>query len=214
MKKFWKITRYTLLGILLLIVFLWLAIQTTPVQNWLASKITSKLSKDLNTTIRIKKVDFALFNRMLLKGTLVQDRNKDTLLYAGTAEVRITDWFFFKDKIELKYIALKDARINFERTDSVWNYQFLVDYFSGPKKTSGRSTIKYNFKVVDLENVSLVKKDGWVGENQIIKIGSLKMDPEQVDLENKVAHIRTLALVKPEFYLYKYAGNRAPAAKS
>ncbi|MGB8193248.1 MAG: hypothetical protein WCF67_15065 [Chitinophagaceae bacterium] len=209
MKKFWKITRYTLLGILLLIVFAWLAIQTTPVQNWLAGKVTARLSKDLNTTIRIKKVDFALFNKMLLEGMLVQDRKKDTLLYAGTVEVRITDWFFFKDNIELKYIALKNAQINFERSDSVWNYQFLVDYFSGPKKTnSNRKTIDYNFKVVDLENVSLVQKDGWLGQNQIIRIGSLKMDPEDVDLIKKVAHIKTLAVTRPEFFLYKYAGKK------
>ena len=123
LKKFWKITRFVLLGILLLIVFAWLAIQTTPVQNWLAKKVTNRLSRDLNTNISIKKVDFALFNKMLLEGTLVEDRNKDTLLYAGTVEVRITDWFFFKDNIELKYIGLKNAQINFQRTDSVWNYQ-------------------------------------------------------------------------------------------
>jgi len=198
---------------MLLIVFAWLAIQTTPVQNWLAGKVTSKLSKDLNTTISIKKVDFALFNKMLLEGTLVEDRNKDTLLYAGTVEVRITDWFFFKDNIELKYIALKDAKINFERTDSVWNYQFLVDYFSGPKKAKKGRTIEYNFKIVDLENVALVQKDGWLGANQIIKIGSLKMDPENVDLNQKIAHIKSLTVVKPELYLYKYRGNRGPRPK-
>ncbi|HYE54027.1 MAG TPA: hypothetical protein VD996_04260, partial [Chitinophagaceae bacterium] len=214
MKKFWKIARYTLLGIMLLLVFAWLAIQTTPVQNWLAQKVTSKLSRDLNTTIRIKKVDFALFNKMLLEGTLVEDRNKDTLLYAGTVEVRITDWFFFKDNIELKHIGLKNAMINFERTDSIWNYQFLVDYFSGPKKTKGGKTIEYNFKIVDLENVALVQKDAWLGQNQIIKVGALKMDPEDVDLNQKMAHIRTLTLVKPEFYLYKYRGNRGPRTRS
>lgn len=206
MKKFWKITRYTLLAILLLIVFAWLAIQTTPVQNWLARQVTTRLSRDLNTTIRIKKVNFALFNRMLLEGTLVQDRNRDTLLYAGTAEVRITDWFFFKNNIELKYIALKNAQINFQRTDSVWNYQFLVDYFSAPKKVRSGKSIDYNFRLIDLENVSLVKKDGWEGENQVIRIGALKMDPEDVDMNKKIAHIRTLSIVKPEFFLYKYTG--------
>jgi hypothetical protein len=214
LKKFWKITRYTLLGLLLLIVFLWLAIQTTPVQNFLAKQVTKKLSKDLNTTISIKRVNFALFNKMLLEGTLVQDRKKDTLLYAGTAEVRITDWFFFRDNIELKYIGLKNAKINFERTDSVWNYQFLVDYFSGPKKAGNSKAIEFNFKIVDLENVSLVKKDGWIGENQIIRIGALKMDPRNVDLNKKLAHINSISLVKPEFYLYKYRGNRQPRKSS
>ncbi len=65
---------------------------------------------------------------------LVLDRNKDTLLYAGTARVSITDWFFFKDNITLKYIGLDDATVNLKRSDSTWNYQFLVDYFSSPSQ--------------------------------------------------------------------------------
>ncbi|HEX6181898.1 MAG TPA: translocation/assembly module TamB domain-containing protein, partial [Chitinophagaceae bacterium] len=214
MKKFWKITRFVLLGILLLIVFAWLAIQTTPVQNWLAKKVTTRLSRDLNTKISIKKVDFALFNKMLLEGTLVEDRNKDTLLYAGTVEVRITDWFFFKDNIELKYIALKNAQINFQRTDSIWNYQFLVDYFSSPQQVRSKKSINYNFKIIDLENVSLIKKDGWEGENQVLKVGALKMDPENVDLNKQIALIRTLTITKPEFFLYRYRGAKTPKPKS
>ncbi|HET9278225.1 MAG TPA: hypothetical protein VFN95_08550, partial [Flavitalea sp.] len=93
-----------MLILIALIVSVWLLIQTTPVQNWLVRQVTKTLSKDLKTTVRINHVDFALFNKMLLEGTLVLDQNKDTLLYAGTASVRITDWFFFKEKIELEYI--------------------------------------------------------------------------------------------------------------
>lgn len=69
---------------------------------------------------------------MNLEGVLVEDRKKDTLLYAGIVQVRITDWFFLQDQAELEYIGLENAIINFNRTDSVWNYQFLQDYFSTP----------------------------------------------------------------------------------
>ena len=51
---------------------------------------------------------------MLLEGTLVLDKNKDTLLYAGVVNVNITDWFFFKDKIELKYIGLAGCSSSFQ----------------------------------------------------------------------------------------------------
>ena len=62
---------------------------------------------------------------------MIEDQQKDTLLSAGKMQVRVTDWFFFKDKIVLHYIELGDAVIHLNRTDSVWNYQYLVDYFSG-----------------------------------------------------------------------------------
>jgi hypothetical protein len=79
----------------LLIVLLWLLVQTTPVQNWIVKQVTHKLSKNLQTKVSIKHVDFDLFNKMLLEGTLILDKKNDTLLYAGTAKVNITDWFFF-----------------------------------------------------------------------------------------------------------------------
>jgi len=52
---------------------------------------------------------------MRLEKTLILDRKKDTLLYAGALRVNITDWFFLKNKIELKYIGLDDAVIKADR---------------------------------------------------------------------------------------------------
>ncbi|HSB93596.1 MAG TPA: hypothetical protein VLC28_10775, partial [Flavitalea sp.] len=57
-----------------LVILVWLLIQTTFVQNLIIHRVTSRLSKDLNTTVQIKHVDFDLFNSMLLEGTLVKDQ--------------------------------------------------------------------------------------------------------------------------------------------
>ena len=89
-----------------------IAIQTTFVQNWLVGIATKKLSKALGTEVRIQKVNFTLFNKVNLDGTLVRDKQKDTLLYAGALKLRITDWFFLKDSADLKYIGLDDAYVN------------------------------------------------------------------------------------------------------
>ncbi len=126
----------------MLILVLWILLQTSFFQNYIVSRVTHRLSKDLNTTVSIKHVDFELFDKMLLKGTLVLDHNHDTLLYAGAVKVSITDWFFFKDNIVLKYVGLDDAVINLNRKDSVWNYQFLIDYFSG---SSGKKDTDFQF---------------------------------------------------------------------
>ena len=66
---------------------------------------------------------------MHLECLMVEDRKGDTLLYAGDLKVRITDFFFFKKNVELKYIGLDNALVKFQRTDSVWNQQFLFHYF-------------------------------------------------------------------------------------
>jgi hypothetical protein len=59
---------------------LWLAIQTTPVQNWLVGIASNKLSKELGTKVFVKHVDFSLFNRADIEGVLVEDKLKDTIL--------------------------------------------------------------------------------------------------------------------------------------
>jgi hypothetical protein len=130
LKKVYKIFLKFLLAILMLIIVVWILIQTSFFQNFIIHKVAKSLSKNLNTTVSIKHVDFGLFDRMLLQGTLVLDHNKDTLLYAGTVRVSITDWFFIKDNITLKYIGLYDAVVNLKRKDADWNYQFLIYYFS------------------------------------------------------------------------------------
>jgi hypothetical protein len=124
------------LSMLILLVFCWGILQLTFVQNIIIGKVTSTLSKELKTTVTLKKIDIDFFDRLVLNGLMVQDRKKDTLLYAGAAKVNITDWFFFKDKIVFKNVGLDDAVINMNRADSIWNYQFLVDYFSGPGSNS------------------------------------------------------------------------------
>lgn len=73
---------------------------------------------------------------MNLDGLMVEDRAKDTLLYAGTARLNITDWFFLKEKAVIKYVGLDNSVVNMNRKDSVWNYQFLIDYFISPQKNS------------------------------------------------------------------------------
>jgi TamB, inner membrane protein subunit of TAM complex len=186
---------------------LWLLVQLPPVQNWLVTKVTDKLSGDLHTRISIKEVDFSLFNKMLLRGLVVHDQKQDTLLYAGTASLRITDWFFFKDKIELKYIGLDDAFVHIRRSDSIWNYQFLADYFGG-SSPGKKKQIDVNFKTVELSRLHLLKEDRWRGEDMELRLEALSIDAEKLDLARKSIHIRSILFTEPDFAIRNYQGNR------
>jgi hypothetical protein len=198
-----------LLVLIALILLLWVAIQTTPVQNWLVHKVTKRLSKDLNTTVEIKHVDFALFNKMVLEGTLVKDRQNDTLLYAGAVKVNITDWFFIKDNIELEYIGLQDAVIQLQRQDSIWNYRFLADYFSAPADTTTKKgMINLNLKKAEFDNVSILQRDGWRGEDMQFKLASLDIDADKLDIQKKQVHINSIGIDRLLFSIYNYDGKR------
>ncbi len=210
LKKAYKIFLKCLLVFFVLVGVLWVMLQTTFFQNFIIHKVAKRLSKDLNTTVSIKHVDFALFNKMLLQGTLVLDHKKDTLLHAGELKVNITDWFFWKDNITLSYVGLDDAIINLNRKDSVWNYQFLVDYFSGPKSTTKdtSASIELNLDAVELNRVKIYQKDEWRGEDQLISVNKLSLKADKFDLNKNIINIRSITLDHPVFSQYEYDGNR------
>lgn len=201
-----------LLSLLFLIVMTAVLINTTPVQNWLVKAVTHRLSEDLNTRVSIRHVNFALFNKMNLDGVYIQDQHKkDTLLYAGKLSVNITDWFFFKDQIELKYIGLEDAIIHLHRVDSVWNYQFLADYFSSPASSKGKKQITLSLKEMVLKNIHLQHRDEWRGQDMALDLKQLSLKADEINFTKKLVNIHMLEMDEPVFSIYDYAGRRPKA---
>ncbi len=196
-------------SLLLVLLITWGAIHTIPVQNYLVKTVSEKLSKNLQTTIAVQQVNFSLFNKMLIQGVLVKDKNQDTLLYAGTAKVNITDWFFFKDKATLQYLALSNVVANLNRTDSVWNYQFLIDYFSSPKKNKPtKDGLQIDFKTVALENIRFNKIDKWLGNDLHFSFNKLNIDADSINIDKKIIALNTINIDKPVFAEINYTGNR------
>ena len=179
LKRFKKILFWFFLSLLFLIIALWIFIHTSFGQNWIITRLTHRLSKNLHTEVTIRNVDFSLFNKMHLEGVLIRDQGRDTLLYAGDVKVRITDWFFFKKSAELKYVGLEDAIVKFQRKDSIWSQQFLFDYFSSPstgeKKKGG---MQIDLKKLDLKNVTFLKKDAWLGQDMTLHVATLNLDAD------------------------------------
>ncbi len=183
--------------------------QISFVQNWLLKRVTLRLSKGLGTEVSVKNVSFSLFNKMNMEGTMIRDKKGDTLLYAGALKLRITDWFFLKDRAELKYIGLEDAIVKTQRKDSVWNYQFVADYFSSPKSKQKKSgNVNLDLKKVDLKNISYTENDLWRGERMNIKLSSLLLDADIINFNTKVFSISDINIDKPYFYILDFQGLR------
>ena len=210
LKKVYNIFLKILLAFFVLILVVWLLLQTAFFQNFIVRKVAGRLSKDLHSKVSIQHVDLELFDKMLLQGTLVLDQHNDTLLYAGSVKVNITDWFFWKDNITLKYIGLDDAIINLNRTDSVWNYQFLADYFSGPKKKSEPSSdvIQLHLQDIQLNRAKIWQRDEWKGQNILVSLNKLNFNADTFDLKNNIINISSVIVDHPLFSQYDYTGKR------
>ena len=195
-----------LIGLLLLI---WILIRIPAVQNKLVHYATEQASKTLNTEIKIGSVDFTPFNRFYLNDFLVRDQAKDTLLFAGSLKLRITDWFFIKDKITIQYFGLSDTYINTNRTDSNWNYNFIIEALSSDKPSSKKpSSIELDLKEIALTNIRYTTIDKWRGEDQLIAIKSFKLDAKQFNIKQKKIEFNNILIDEPYFQLHQYEGLR------
>ncbi|MEO7925044.1 MAG: translocation/assembly module TamB domain-containing protein [Chitinophagaceae bacterium] len=206
LRRFKKILKWFFLSLLFLIAAVYIFIQSPFGQNWIARQVTKRLSHDLQTKITIKHVEFSLFNTMHLHGVLIEDRQGDTLVAAGDIKVRITDWFFFKKEADLKYIGLENAIIKFQRNDSVWSQQFFLDYFSSPKtgQKKKKAGIQFSLQKIEFKNVLFLQRDGWMGENMTVQLGTLNLDADRLSLAGNKYEINSLLLRDPVITLYNY----------
>ncbi|MCZ2460075.1 MAG: translocation/assembly module TamB [Chitinophagales bacterium] len=216
LKTFKKILLWFFISLIVILLALWGFIETPFGQNWIARQVTRHFSKEWKTKVSIQHIDLSLFNRMHLEGFMLEDQQGDTLVYAGDLQVRITDWFFFKRRPELKYVGLENALIKFQRTDSVWNNRFLLDYFSSPssEKSSGKGGMSIDLKKISLKNVAFVKKDAWIGNDLELYVGNLQLEADQIDLKRNIAEISSLKLSDPIVALRNYNGNKPPTSKA
>ncbi len=202
-KKYQKILFFT--PLLFLFVFYGL-LKIPSIQTWLVKEVTSKLSDALHTKVSVKAVDVQFFNTILIEGVMLEDLKKDTILYAGSIKGNVNDWFFLKDKITIKNIRLNDVVVKLYRTDSVWNYQFIEDYFASPtqKKKNNNYEVAIDLKELHFNNIRFSKIDAWLGDDMIANLGSLDVTTNIVDTKNKKIHIKEIHLEKPFFAQNSY----------
>ena len=170
---------------------------------------TKKLQQLTGTEISINSVDFSLFNKFYLNNILVRDKQKDTLLHVGALKLRITDWFFLKDDITVNYIGIEKGFLQIHRSDSNWNYQFLIDALSSNQPSNkSNSTLKFNIEKFEIDQLRISKKDEWRGEDMYLRLGSLDLATKEVDLKKKQIEIEKIDINDPYFEIVQYDGNR------
>ncbi|MFM7645110.1 MAG: translocation/assembly module TamB domain-containing protein [Sphingomonadales bacterium] len=184
-------------------------LKTPAVQSWMGKKVASTLSDRLTTRIEVDRVTFSLLDRISLKGLLVMDRQRDTILYAQRLALRVTDWFFIKDSVDLTHIELDQALVRLHRTDSIWRHQFLIDYFiSGVpnRNKTEKKRVPLHLHQLSLRSLRFEQTDGWEGHSLRANIAALELQADQLSTENKPIRIRSLLLDRPNIHWKSFAG--------
>lgn len=215
LRKALSITGRIFLGLIIAIILLYGSLHLPSVQTWLIQKTASRVSRELGTEVSISRLDFHFFDKVSIEKILIRDKQKDTLLYAGSIQVNLNDWFFFKERIDLKYIGLEDAFINLYRKDTVWNYRFIEDYFSDTTSSSGGGgKTNLDIRKIRLSNVRILQRDQWVGQDMTVSFRKLDLAVNTFDPDNKKIDLAELRIVEPFFWQFEYPGNKPKGYRS
>jgi len=183
----------SLVGLLLLS---YLLLLLPVVQEKIGRQIAKNMSQSLGTEFKLEGLSFSLFNRVDIKNVLIRDQQKDTLLFAQTLKLRISDLFFSKKSPILGYIGLEKAKIYLHRKTPVWNYQFLIDHFKS-NDTSKSSGQQFDLKKIDFTNIQLIQDDEWIGSTTKFEGKHVLANFNQ--FKDKTIEIEKIILDKP-FY--------------
>lgn len=217
LKRFWKISKYSALSLFALLLTVLLLLRLPAVQQYVAERAATWLSGKLGTPVAVKGFSLSFLDKLSLDGVYIEDQNKDTLLYSGHLEIKITDWFIFKEEKQLHFLGLKDAYIylNRPKNDPTWNYQFIADAFGSDKRpeSSGGNDPGFSIRSVELENVHFTSKDKWIGEDNTAHIGQLRINVGLMDLSKKQIIVEEISAKNASYGLTDYTGGRPDSLK-
>ncbi|MBK7885716.1 MAG: hypothetical protein IPJ81_19475 [Chitinophagaceae bacterium] len=194
LKKTGKVFIYILCVILIIIISVVIFINTNYGKKIITEKVQLYLQKKLHTTITIASIDYRLPKWIEITGIYVEDLHKDTLLYGERLSVDLDMLKLIKGNTYIQKVEFKNIYANISRTenDSLFNYQFIINAFSGNKPDNqvnkDTAALKLTLKKLIFNNVRLNFNDKYTGTNITARIGELnaeinKFQPDRLQFE-------------------------------
>lgn len=214
--KIWRRIENFAFGFLLLLIALYFVLQSAWVQNWLIAKVSGYLSEELQTTVTVGHIDIAFFDNLALEQVYCADLHGDTLLYAGQLTAGLKNNFFsvFSNKLEFNEITLANARIYLKKHEGEYdfNYQFIVDYFSGNKPKNPKKNKPFALKIrnLRLDDVVLIQDNIVRGQKMVCTIPRCAAQINNLDIPSNIADIESVEISGLRFDYEEHPGKPLP----
>jgi hypothetical protein len=120
-------------------------VRTSSVQTYLAKRATTYFSKELKTQVFIDRVSIVFFNKIVLDGVQVNDRNGIPLSKIKSLFVTFKGVNQIKKELRINQVKIERGIFNISHDKHLGkaNFDFIVDYFSSSDSTNQ----DYNFKI-------------------------------------------------------------------
>ncbi|MCK5463858.1 MAG: hypothetical protein KAI95_12605, partial [Bacteroidales bacterium] len=139
------------LGIFAVPATAFIILQNSRVQTYLANRIATTISENLEADFSIESMDMILFNRVVLKEVMLKDQYLDTLLYAPSMIATLKTFSPSTNRIVLSRLKFKDAtiRLSTDTTRTV-NLKFITQALKKPPDST-KVKWKVSIRNIDFE---------------------------------------------------------------
>lgn len=214
-KRTIKVLVYLLLTLAVLLLSLWIFINSEYGKVFIKNQAQQYLQKKLNTKVTIGKLDYTLPYGIELEQIYIEDKTKDTLIYAGKIDVKINMMRLLDGEVNISKIYLSEIFANLYSTKEKdeFNYQFIIDAFSADNnsktstKTIDTSSIKIAIKNVELNKIRINYKDVYGGNELEAAVSKSTIDFNTIDFERSIYDVKDIATNDININMQLYNGN-------
>lgn len=203
--------------IILLVILLWLLLQTSAFQSWATSKIGNYLGDELNTKISVERVDIEWLHKVVLEDVYIEDQKGDSLLKIEA--LKLDGFEYQKENLNFSHLELVKPNFNLKRykSDSTSNLQFIIDYFKKEENSEPKNTLVFSGESINISDGSFsyvnqnkeLKKNGGIDFNDLY-LSNLNLKAENISAigDSISVDIKELSLLeKSGFDLNELTGN-------
>ena len=115
-------------------------------------------SDKTNRELSISNIDISINKGISIHNIFIEDINNDTLIFANNIDIEVNLLDYFSGKLSVTKLELNNATVKItSNTDSLFNFQYIIDEFSDTTKTKtkNKDTTK-NELPINLNNVDIV----------------------------------------------------------
>ena len=200
--RWMKYMLYFILFLFLLFFLVSFLIQIPKVQNYIADRVTSSLSKKIGTKVDVGEVHFSLIEGAIINDLYIEDQQGDTLIYAkhfSTSFGSSVRSILNKD-ISFNRIYLERGIVNLvtRKGDSISNLSKLLQKMSSEEETNDKGNpLLMSFDGLNLDDIAvkIVNENTESIQHYAIKAGIV--DVENIDVPNGILDIKRLHLEEP-----------------
>jgi hypothetical protein len=151
-----KAIKYTIRALLIAVgifyVFPVVLLQVPYFQKKITVAITSHLEEKMGTTVQVERINFQLFNRLVLRNVYMEDQSGEILLTAKGIAAKFDFIPLLKKKFHFSSVQIYtfNLHLNRENGQSPLNIQYIIDAFQNPNIENENSNIDLNIKDLSL----------------------------------------------------------------